>query len=424
MPANVVIRIGASAGQAVREIERVNSALGDQMSAGDKASAAIKKAAVPAAIAFTAVTTAALAAAHAAIEVNASQSALAQSLKTTTGATDAQIASTRAYLSELSKTTTFAGSELRPAMATIATSTHDVTKAQEGMQAAMDLSAKTGKDLSVTSAAVAKAYSGQTTGLKRLVPGIDAAALASKEFNQINKAVADVAGGAAAEAAQTQAGQMEILAHQTSALKVAFGQDLLPVMGDFVGVGQTIVGIIGDNKTAFEVLAGIVFVFSGAILAANIALKAYNTIAAIWAARTQIMTAAQWAYNAALSANPIGLVIVAVAALAAGLIYAYKHSETFRAIVTAAFNGVKVAADYLVQGFNAVLGAASGAWNWIKSHWTLAALALGPLGVAILVIAHNFDTVKAAGVAAFNAVSSAISGVMGWINSAIDAVNG
>ena len=46
------------------------------------------------------------------------------------------------------------------------------------------------------------------------------------------------------------------------------------------------------------------------------------------------------ALNAALSANPIGLVVIAIAALVAGLIYAYQHSATFRAIVQGAMKAV------------------------------------------------------------------------------------
>jgi hypothetical protein len=58
------------------------------------------------------------------------------------------------------------------------------------------------------------------------------------------------------------------------------------------------------------------------------------------AGAAKVFAAAQWLINAALSANPIGLVIVAIAALAAGLVYAYKHSQTFRNIVNAALQGV------------------------------------------------------------------------------------
>lgn len=60
-------------------------------------------------------------------------------------------------------------------------------------------------------------------------------------------------------------------------------------------------------------------------------------------AATKAMAAAQWILNAALSANPIALVVIAIAALVAGIVLAYRHSETFRAVVQAAWGAIKTA---------------------------------------------------------------------------------
>jgi phage-related protein len=57
------------------------------------------------------------------------------------------------------------------------------------------------------------------------------------------------------------------------------------------------------------------------------------------------------ALNAAMAANPVGLVVVAIAALAAGLVYAYKKSETFRNIVDGAFEAVGNAGRSLWNDF-------------------------------------------------------------------------
>lgn len=65
---------------------------------------------------------------------------------------------------------------------------------------------------------------------------------------------------------------------------------------------------------------------------------------------TGAQTAAQTALNAVMAANPILLVVLAVAALTAGLILAYQKSETFRSIVDGAFTRAKE-----------VVGAAAGA---------------------------------------------------------------
>lgn len=65
------------------------------------------------------------------------------------------------------------------------------------------------------------------------------------------------------------------------------------------------------------------------------------------AGASKAWAASQWLLNAALTANPIGLVVVAVAALVAGLVIAYKKSETFRKIVDGAFAGISKAAKVM-----------------------------------------------------------------------------
>ncbi|RLL68132.1 hypothetical protein D7M15_16230 [Streptomyces sp. Z26] len=57
------------------------------------------------------------------------------------------------------------------------------------------------------------------------------------------------------------------------------------------------------------------------------------------AAGAKILAAGQWLVNAAMRANPIGLVITALVALGAGLVLAYKKSATFRAVVQGAMRG-------------------------------------------------------------------------------------
>jgi len=66
-------------------------------------------------------------------------------------------------------------------------------------------------------------------------------------------------------------------------------------------------------------------------------------------AATKAWAAAQWVLNAALSANPFGLVVIAVAALVAGIIIAYKKSETFREIVQAAAKGAQEAFGWVLD---------------------------------------------------------------------------
>jgi len=79
--------------------------------------------------------------------------------------------------------------------------------------------------------------------------------------------------------------------------------------------------------------------------------------AATYVARGAVLawTGAQWLLNVALNANPIGLVVLGIAALVAAFVIAWKNSDTFRRIVMAAWAGIKTAAQATV--------------DWIRAAW-------------------------------------------------------
>lgn len=79
------------------------------------------------------------------------------------------------------------------------------------------------------------------------------------------------------------------------------------------------------------------------------------------AAGTAVMTAGQWALNAAMSANPVGLIVVALVALVAGLVLAYKKSETVRTIIQAVGKVGR-------QAIGSVVSAVSDLVGWVKDR--------------------------------------------------------
>lgn len=83
--------------------------------------------------------------------------------------------------------------------------------------------------------------------------------------------------------------------------------------------------------------------------AAKVATLAWKGAILVWTGVQKAATAAQWLFNAALSANPIGLVIAAVVALIAGIVLLWKNSETFRNIVIGVWNAVKSAVSAVVS---------------------------------------------------------------------------
>lgn len=91
-------------------------------------------------------------------------------------------------------------------------------------------------------------------------------------------------------------------------------------------------------------------------------LVAYIAQANVVQSVTKVWTALQWALNAALNANPIGLIVLAIAALVAGLAFAYQHSQQFRDFV----NGLGAA---VVAGWNGVVDFFKGLPAWFAGVW-------------------------------------------------------
>ena len=85
---------------------------------------------------------------------------------------------------------------------------------------------------------------------------------------------------------------------------------------------------------------------------------------------TGAMTAAQWLLNAAMAANPIGLVVIAIVALVAGFIYLWDHCEGFRKFWIQLWDWIKDAAGAVGRWFSGpFLDFFGSAWKWIVDKW-------------------------------------------------------
>jgi len=166
----------------------------------------------------------------AAIEDEKSQATLAQALKNTTDATDAQIAATEKYVSATQIRYGVSDVKLRASLGSLVRATVDVTEAQKLNNLALDISAATGKDLETVSITLAKAYDGNFGSLKKLGIPLDEAILKSKDFNLVQGELVKLFGGAAAANTATYAGQLAIVTERCGEMKEAIGVSLLPQM--------------------------------------------------------------------------------------------------------------------------------------------------------------------------------------------------
>lgn len=164
------------------------------------------------------------------------------------------------------------------------------------------------------------------------------------------------------EASQTFSGRMSTLKDNVAALTGELTSGLFAALGDLVVKLNEVVTSFLDSDEKMAQLKDTIGIATSVVAAAGAAFLAYKGYVALATAAqvahtvaTTAMTAAnaaaeagatglalaQAALNAVISANPVGLFVAALAALATGLVTAYKTSETFRNAVNSAFASVK-----------------------------------------------------------------------------------
>jgi len=225
--------------------------------ASDKVKFVLKAGAVAGAAAFAALGAAALQAGQAlvgfarmAAEDEKGQKQLALSIRASTKATDAQIASVEDYIDVTQRAVGVADDELRPAYARIIRSTRDFDKAQRLLNLALNVSAGTGKPLRAVTEALSKAYDGSNTALTRLGLGYDKVKLKGMDFNDVQQDLEKRFSGSALANAQTFEGTMARFRITIDELKESLGQAVLPYLKRLAEYGIQIADAFGKDGVA------------------------------------------------------------------------------------------------------------------------------------------------------------------------------
>ena len=226
-----------------------------------------------AALAFAAVGAAAVAfgvsAVKAAAEDEKARKSLEQTIRSNTKATEQQIAGLDDYISKQSIATATTDDILRPAFARLVRSTNDVTKAQDLLSLAQEISTATGKPLETVANALGKSFDGQNTALGKLGLGIDAATLKTMSHEQIMQQLKGTYNGFIANEATNAEFKFKQLTIALDETKEKIGAALLPIVKEFAdfllaevvpNVQAFAAGLTGDDS----VTAGITTATEGA----------------------------------------------------------------------------------------------------------------------------------------------------------------
>lgn len=300
--------------------------------------------------------------------------------------------------------------------------------------------------------------------------GADMAAAIREGRFEVDDLIATLenADGQLATTAEAVEGPQEKIArmkNQVMLLGASFAEVFIPVLEKAIGPLQKLItafsGLSAGQKNVIVTTLAIVAAVGPLLMIVGKAITLFATLRTIILA----VQAAQIGLNLAMIANPIGLIVVAIAALVAALVIAYKRSETFRNIVDEIG---RVTRDTLIKAFEWLKQKIDELWPSVKAFYEQAKPVLQLIGQAVelyvatyfklvatyirlwvTVIREAYDLIKPvailigelvrdyivayvkgikiavdAGVAAFNGMKSAVITVRDTIKGPLDTIEG
>lgn len=349
----------------------------------------------------------------------------------------------------------FTNTELETSLAQLITTTGKAASAQKIQGEAMDLARAKSIPLSNASTILSKVWNGNVTSLTRLgilLPkstkhydaymasvkhSTPAGKAAAKALDLVANRVSGLAalqkkfGGSWTAYSHTASGALGRIKAAAEILLERMGAVLLPYLQRFAGwftqhlpeiekvggkvfhdLGQVIIGVVDVVKNAiafygrWSVQIQALAVFVGTLV---VGLEGYILVTKVITVATKAWAVAQAILNAVMSGNPIGIVIIAAAALAAAFVVLWQRSATFRTVVRAVMHDVQAV-------FGAVVG-------FILAHWKTLIAFIPGIGPILYAVVNHFGLVKkiAGAVISFivdrwGNVKHAFSLFVGWVN--------
>ena len=248
------------------------------------------------------------------------------------------------------------------------------------------LSATTGDAVQVGNL-MGKAMMGQVDALKRVgITFTEAEANVMKYGTEQERAamlaqiITNNVGEMNAQLAQTESGRQQQLANAIGDVKEQIGglvNGALPfvtIAAQSTAALASITTLITGIKTlsvAIYSSAKAFAVSTAAYIKNKAATLATAAAQGVVRAATLAWKAAQAILNVVLSANPIGIVVMAIGALVSAIMYAYNNCESFRKIVNQVWEAIKPLAtaimDGLAKAFEWLVEKCKEAWEWLKN---------------------------------------------------------
>ncbi|MCI7242725.1 MAG: phage tail tape measure protein [Lachnobacterium sp.] len=237
-------------------------------------------------------------------------------------------------------------------------------------------------------------------------------------------------------------GQLTILKSQLQELAISFGEILLPAVKSIVSFLQGFINVLNSMpdgmKQTIVTIALVAAVLGPVLIIIGKVISAVGTIMTIVPKVAGVIKTVQGAFaalNATMLANPIVLIIAAIAALVAAFIYLWNTNEEFRqfwidlwedikeiaiavwealkAFFSAAWEAIKATAETI---WNAIAGFFTGLWEGIKNTFTTVVNAISTF------LTTMWNTIKSVAETVWNAISTFFTTIWTAIKTVVTTV--
>ena len=268
---------------------------------------------------------------------------------------------------------------------------------------------------------------------------------APEDIDKLSSAIENCDGKSAEMAATMQdnlAGQLTILKSQLEELAISFGEILMPAIRSIVSGIQGFVDKLNSmdetTKKVIVTIALIVAAIGPVLIVVGKVISAVGTIMTIVPKVAAAIKAVKGAFaglNAVMAANPIILVIAAIAALVAAFIYLWNTSDEFRQFWIDLWENIKAVAiavweaisTFFSQAWEAIKSTAETVWNGIKDFFTGLWEGITTLFTTVVTAIATFLSsawtgIQTTATTVWNAIKGFIDGIWNGIKTAITSV--
>ena len=231
----------------------------------------------------------------------------------------------------------FGGEEAAAGFDVLFRATGDLDQAQALLATSADLARVKNISLADASSILSKASMGGAKAFKEMGVTLDTtlpkAQAIDKAMGELNARI----GGQAVAYTKTFAGQLAVTKEKFADVAETLGTTLMPYLQKFLDLITKTVSWVKQNSSWLSYLAGAFVTVTIALASYNAYIKISAALTKAWTAVTTIqktvtamMTGQQLALNAAMTVNPIGLIVAAAVLLIGALVLLWNKSETFR----------------------------------------------------------------------------------------------